>query len=135
MNEKEQISIPTTGGVSLLVSFAVLCLTVFALMSLSTVQADSRLADASLQAVSDYYAADCEAWRILALLMEGERPDGIMQDAGVYSYTCSISETQSLEVEVRLDGKNYTILRWQAVSNRAGNEAESLNLWDGTSPF
>lgn len=135
MNEKERFSMPTTGGVSLLVVFAVLCLTVFALMSLSTVQADSRLADASLLAVSDYYAADCEAWRILALLMEGERPEGVMQDNGVYSYTCPISETQNLEVEVQLDGRNYTIMRWQAVSGRVGNEAESLNLWDGTSPF
>ena len=135
MNEREHFSIPTSGGVSLLVSFAVLCLTVFALMSLSSVQADSRLADASLQAVSDYYTADCEAWRILALLMEGEHPEGVMQDGEVYSYTCSISETQNLRVEVRLDGRNYTILRWQAVPNRAESEAEGLNLWDGTSPF
>ena len=39
-------------------AFAVLCLTVFALLSLTTVRADVRLADASVQAVSDYYAAD-----------------------------------------------------------------------------
>ena len=112
MNEKERFSMPTTGGISLLVVFAVLCLTVFALMSLSTVQVDKRMSDASLQAVSDYYAADCEAWRILALLLEGEVPEDVTQEDGIYAYSCPISETQNLRVEVSLDGKQYTILRW-----------------------
>lgn len=135
MNEKERFSPPTTGGVSLLVVFAVLCLTVFALLSLSTVQADRRMADASLQAVEDYYTADCEAWRVLALLLEGETPEGVTQDAGVYAYACPISQTQDLEVEVSLDGREYTILRWQAVSRREESEPGGMELWDLTLPF
>ena len=64
-NRKNQrFSPPAVGGASLLVVFAVLCLTVFALLSLTTVQADVRLADASVQAVADYYAADLEAQTI-----------------------------------------------------------------------
>lgn len=135
MNEKERFSPPTTGGISLLITFAVLCLTVFALMGLSTVQADKRLSDASLQAVEDYYKADCEAWRVLALLLEGEIPEGVTQDAGVYAYTCPISETQDLEVEVSLDGREYTILRWQAVPVREESESEGMELWDLNPPF
>ena len=134
MNEKERSMPPATGGISLLVVFAVLCLTVFALMSLSTVQADRRLADASLQAVEDYYAADCEAWRILALLLAGETPEGVIGEAGVYAYTCPISGTQNLEIEVKVnpDGGEYTILRWQAGPIREKSEAEGMGLWDGT---
>lgn len=135
MNEKERFSMPTTGGISLLVVFAVLCLTVFALMSLSKVQADKRMADASLQAVTDYYAADCEAWRILALLLEGEVPENVTLEDGIYAYSCSISETQNLKVEVSLDGKQYTILRWQTVSEREQSGGEGMGLWDGTLPF
>ena len=47
MNDKQKVTLPAIGGSSLLVIFAVLCLTVFALLSLSTVQADNRLSDAS----------------------------------------------------------------------------------------
>ena len=54
MARRVHFSPPAVGGVSLLVVFAVLCLTVFALLSLTTVRADVRLADASAQAVSDY---------------------------------------------------------------------------------
>ena len=39
MNKKERFSPPAVGGVSLLVVFAVLCLTIFALLGLATVQA------------------------------------------------------------------------------------------------
>ena len=73
MNKKESFSPPAVGGISLLVVFAVLCLTIFGLLSLATVQADGRLADASAQAVTDYYAADCEAQAILARLLSGDR--------------------------------------------------------------
>ena len=51
---KERFSPPALGGSSLLVVFAVLCLTVFALLSLSTVRADGRLGDAAADAVAGY---------------------------------------------------------------------------------
>ena len=129
---EDRFSPPAVGGISLLVAFAVLCLTIFALLSLSTVQAQSRLANASLEAVSEYYAADSEALRILALLRSGESPEGVSSKDGVYSYTCPISETQVLEVEVRLLEKDYEILRWQAVPDNQDGEESGFDLWDGS---
>ena len=122
---------PAVGGVSLLVAFAVLCLTVFALLSLSTVRADARLSEASAQAVADYYAADCEAQKILAQLRAGAFPDGITVTDGVASYSCPISDTQTLHVEVRLNGGEYTVLRWQAAAPEEWDADYGLDLWDG----
>ena len=51
MDKKHRFSFPAVGGSSLLVIFAVLCLTVFALLGLSTVQAGQRLSNASAEAV------------------------------------------------------------------------------------
>lgn len=132
MRERERFSPPAVGGISLLVIFAVLCLTVFALLGLSTVQADGRLSDASARAVTDYYAADCEAERILAQLRAGQTPEGVTVSGDVCSYTCPISETQSLQVEVRLEGTGYTVLRWQAVSTAEWQAEGGLGVWDGT---
>ena len=72
MNKRKELSPPAVGGASLLVVFAVLCMTVFALLSLSTVQANRRLTQAYVQSVKDYYAADCEAQSVLARLRAGE---------------------------------------------------------------
>lgn len=125
---------PVVGGSSLLVIFAVLCLTVFALLGFSTVQADRRLADASIAAVSGYYAADCEAERILARLRAGERVDGVTETDGVYRYVCPISATQALKVETRIGGENdWEILCWQAASTAEWDEEEYIRVWTGES--
>ena len=136
MGEKERFSPPAVGGSSLLVIFAVLCLTVFALLGLSGVQAGGRLSDASAQAVSAYYDADCRAEEILAALRQGVVMEGVRREAdGIYAYTCPISDTQALEVRVRLGGEDWSVLRWQAVSTARWEADESLDLWDGGVPM
>lgn len=136
--KREVFSPPAVGGISLLVAFAVLCLTVFALLSLTTVQADVRLADASAKAVEEYYAADCRAQELLARLRKGETPaeaESHLEDSwhtGTrYTYTVPISDTQELDVEVIVDGEDYEILRWQAQYTGEWETVEGLDLWDG----
>ena len=131
MADRERFSPPVVGGTSLLVIFAVLALTVFALLSLSTALANDRLSSAAAQAVYDYYQADCQAEAILAQLRQGRQPPGVARQGDVCAYSCPISDTQTLLVEVRLDGDAYTVLRWQAVSTVPWQPDGSLNLWDG----
>lgn len=141
MANKEKFSPPAVGGSSLLVIFAVLCLTIFALLGLATVQANARLSDASAKAVEDYYAADCRAGEILARLRNGDgAPSDVevratLDDApdgqAVFAYTVPISDTQELRVEVALAGSDYRVLRWQAVPVGEWNPDDTLPIWDG----
>lgn len=132
MGEKRRMPLPAVGGSSLLVIFAVLCLTVFALLALSTVQAGSRLSDRSAQAVLGYYEADSQAEAILAGLRRGEIPQGVEDEGdGLYAYTCPISDTQALSVRVYVEGTDYTVLQWQAVSTADWTADEDLTVWDG----
>lgn len=135
---RERISIPPIGATSLLTVFAVLCLTVFALLTLSDVRADARLADASLEAVEAYYAADAQAQELLARLRAGERPQGVTVTPAKSEdgrsvlrcdYTCPISEALTLQAEVVLDGDSYQILRWQAVSTVSWGEEGAIHVW------
>lgn len=121
------------GGSSLLVIFAVLCLTVFAVLSLTQAQADRRLAQNSWSAVTGYYRADCQAQEILSRLRAGERPEGVTEEGeGIFSYACPISDTQTMEVRVRLAGERYEVLRWQAVFTADWQADDDLDLWDGS---
>ena len=103
-----------------------LCLTVFALLGFSTVQANKRLADISAQAVSDYYRADSQAEEILARLRTGEIPAGVTEKNHIYSFRCIISPTQALLVEVQEE--NWKILRWQTISTIQWQPDESIDL-------
>ena len=143
--KRSSFSPPALGGASLLVIFAVLALTIFALLSLSTVQADRRLSEASNEAVQEYYAADCTAQAVLAWLRTGESGAGVPEDLEisttiseyadhsetVYSYAVPISDSQELQVEVLVAGPNeYEILRWQAVPVGDWELVEGMDLWD-----
>ena len=133
MKKSMKITPPTVGASSLLVIFAVLCLTVFSLLSISTVQADGRLGDKTQAAVYGYYGADCEAEAILARLRAGEIPAGVAKKDGVFSYACQISPTQMLIVEVTVAGADYTVHRWQAVSTTQWQADERIPVWTGGS--
>lgn len=138
MDNRRGLVPPAVGGVSLLTAFAVLCLTVFALLSLATVRADGRLAEASARAISDYYAADCQAQEVLARLRAGEVPEGVTEhweDPFRYTYACPVSDTRELQVEVLVhwDG-GWQVRRWQVVATGSWEADDRLELWDGT-PF
>ena len=130
MNNQKMHS-PMVGGSSLLVVFAVLCLTVFALLGLSTVQAEKRLSDTNANAVEQYYEADLEAEKILAQLRAGIVPECVTEKNGNFAYVCPVSETQELQVEVCVDGTTWEILRWQVVSTVDWNAEESISVWNG----
>ena len=116
MQEKKSFSIPVTGGSSLLVTFAVLCLTVFTLLALSNVRANARLTNASINAVTDYYEADLQAESLFAQLRQGSLPQGVTINDQTYTYSCPISDTQELLVTLEKTDTSWKVLQWQAVS-------------------
>ena len=88
--------------VALLMAFAVLCLTVFALLSLARLRGGE--------------------------MPEGVTSMG----GNLYAYSCPVSDRQQLEVEVEVDGTAYRILRWQTVPTGEWESDDSLEVWDGT---
>lgn len=141
--ENRSVRVVPVGATALLTVFAVLCLTVFALLCLSDVRADARLADAALESVQAYYAADLQAQEILARLRDGQSVDGVEEvqfvdvaDDGAWrhdtvcQYAVPISDTQELQVRVALPGGGeYTVLRWQAVTTVPWEGQDDLRVW------
>lgn len=128
-----------TGASSLLVIFSVLCLAVFALLALSTVQANHRLSLKDEAAVKGYYQAEAEANRILAQLRQGTVPGGVTEAAAddkatgetVYTYRCAISDTQELAVRVAVNAQTgaYRVLEWQARATGAWTPSDTLPVY------
>ena len=130
MRENSRGSVPLFGGSSLLVIFAVLVLTVFLLLTLTSVQTDMRLSDASIAAISDYYAADLQAEEVFARLRAGELPAQVQREDSLYWYTCPVTQTQRLDVVVCQTEAGWQVLRWKTVA--ADTEpADTLPVWNG----
>ena len=128
----KKTDIPTpVGGSSLLVIFVVLCLTVFAVLSLSSVEAEGRLSRASAASVRAYYEADCEAEEILAQLRAGIVQPGVVAEGNRYRYECEVSKMQKLVVEAEVTEDGYRILRWQTEAMGQWQTEDELQVWDG----
>lgn len=122
---------PAVGAPSLLCVFAVLCLTVFTLLSLSSAKTDSRLSETSANATLHYYEADVAAQSVLADLRSGKTPAGVTKEDDVYEFLCPAGEDAALSVRVRVDGQNYEIIRYQLVSTKDWEAVDSMVVWDG----
>lgn len=129
MNKKTTIPAPV-GGSSLLVIFAVLCLTVFALLGLATVTADKRLADDNYEAIRAYYEADCQAEQILAEIRAGLIPEEVSLVGEDYVYKCTISDTQELVVKVAVNGTSYKVKEWRVTETTDWKPDEYMNVFE-----
>lgn len=129
MSKRTRIPAPV-GASSLLVIFSVLCFTAFAMLALSTVKADERLADASCESVQAYYRADCEAEEILGRLRNGETVDHVVRKGNYYTYSCTVSDTQVLSVVVKIDGQDYRIHQWKLEETTQWNPDQHMDLFE-----
>lgn len=128
--KKETQSAPLLGGSSLITIFGVLCLTVFALLSLTTVTARARLSDSALASVTAYYAADTQAEVLFARLRNGELPPEVTKEENRYFYECPITATRRIFVELEKEGDTWIVLRWQEVAQPLELD-DDLPVWDG----
>ena len=131
------------GSASIVLVFAVLCLTVFTLITFVVAGNDKALADAEAELVVGYYEADFFAEQILAEIKEAEYPPetvfGVEIGSGwsmdVYAdtvyYLCPITDSKSLYVELANYGDYYDILSWRMVDTDTWEYDDSLNVWLG----
>ena len=131
MKKREQFAPPAVGGSSLLAIFAVLCLAVFALLSINAAKAEQRQADAASKAVREYYNADIQAQEVYAQLRSGKILEGVREEDGIYAYEIPISEGQILVVRLEKNGETWNILRWEAMPVETEPDG-SLDVWKGT---
>lgn len=130
MKKKTDFAAPNIGGSSLLVIFAVLCLTLFCLLSLSTVLAERRLSDAYGQATARWYAADLEAQEIYARLRSGEAVEGVEQIDGQHTYSVTVSEHQTLGVTLENRNGSWEVISWQTLAHMEETD-NALPVWRG----
>jgi hypothetical protein len=143
------------GSASIVLVFAVLCLTIFAIISFSSAIADRSLAEVEARLVERYYEADTLAELILAELLQVDGYDFPEQIRGVeitqgwdwdlgadtLSFSCKISENIELYVLLAVNWDDtIDILTWRMRSTgdweEGGNflelfDFDDMNLWPG----
>ena len=135
------------GSASIVLVFAVLCLTVFSLITFVVAGNDKSLVDTEARLVVGYYEADALAERIVADILAAEMIPESAQgvdiesywdwelDADIAFFFCPISEQKSLFVRMAKYYDSYDILTWRMYDTDEWTFDDSLNVWEGPSDF
>ena len=131
------------GSASIVLVFAVLCLTVFSLITFIVAGNDKALVAAEAQLVIAYYEADTLAEQIIAEIISAKTiPASVLgidietdwdmdADAEVAFFYCPISESKALYVRVDISDETYGILSWKMRDTDEWAYDDTLDLWPG----
>jgi len=130
------------GSASIVLIFAVLCLTIFSLISFIVTQNTKALVDAEAEFVTGYYKADSRAELILAELLNSETIPAQIHDISInieqdnteskiisFLYPVYDTDYKDLFVRVSISGDSYDVLSWRVIDNAQWEASGSINLW------
>jgi len=131
------------GSASIVLVFAVLCLTVFSLITLVVARNDKNLIDAEAQLVIGYYEADALAEYIVAEIVRADIIPGSVRDIDIVTdfdfgsgretayFFCPISDQKDLYVRLAVDEDSCDILSWRMWDTDDWVVDDSLDVWQG----
>ena len=147
MDNRSSVKGLNIGITSIAVIFVVICMTIFAVLSLSTASQERELANKYAASVSDYWAADTQCTDIAnefgALWESGADLDGILalaQEHGadvwddgsayVVTYYTPINDNSSIIVTLSM-GSEFTVTGWQQVYTGNWEVNDNKNVFQG----
>ena len=131
------------GSASIVLVFAVLCLTIFTVISFVPALTEQRLAELEVQAVQDFFAADVHAEQVLAAILAAEIPPEYVGDiaidaywdwdlfAEVISFAVPASEETVLYVVAVLWSDDYTVQTWRILNLAEWEADQRLPVFQG----
>ena len=131
------------GSASIVLVFAVLCLTIFSLITFVVAGNEKALVDAKVGLVTGYYEADSLAEFVLAEILTAETvPENVRGvdintrwDDGLNAETiyffCHISDVKALFVNLLIHENTFDILCWQMYDTDDWEFDDSINVWTG----
>lgn len=140
MGSKQQAPLIHIGASSLLVVFLVLCLVIFAALSLTSAQNDASYSGRAADRRTAFYTACNQAEQLLDEIdsrLEAQGPEadlsglGVTAEDGLLSFSVPLNDAQAIDVvlELTADGPHYyEILSYRIVTTVSQGEAEPLPL-------
>ena len=134
------------GAASIVLVFAVLCLSIFAVVSFVPALREDALITREVERVAAFYAADAGAERILAQLLAADTTPEYIDGVRIYSemdwdtfyynvwFAYPMNDTLELYVHLAMDwiADSYTLREWRVVHIGAWDTDSTLNVWQGT---
>ncbi len=119
------------GPLALLLTVISICLTVLAILTITTAQADRRMSERYADAVEQRYALEAEGQRLLRDLREDPgRAASLERGEDGLLRTELRRDDFTLRIALREDGDGYTVVSWRQAREWEIAE-EPIHIWTG----
>jgi hypothetical protein len=139
---------PGLGGTPIIMVFAILCLTIFAALTLSTASSEYNLSSKYAESVSEYYNADAEGVRFVAAIKKSVGDEANADeyasaaeaigaaveknDSGaVITRDIAVDDNQVLRIMLNADASGLRVVSWKIVYIGTWVADNTFNLWTG----
>ena len=131
------------GSASIVLVFAVLCLTVFSLITYVVAANDKALVDAEARLVTGFHEADALAERIVAEILDSDETPGTIlgieveaawdweSEAEIVYFSSPVSDRRSIFVRLAIHGDSYDIISWRMYDTNEWSFDDSISVWSG----
>lgn len=144
MTEKREMKLHV-GSATIVTVFAVLCMTIFAVLTLLSANSEKRLAQAAVDSTAAYYAAESRAYQTLSRITAIEPrepeifremlPDAVVSEekngAVVMTWGEPIDENRLLAVCAVLRGGAISVEAVRVTEAGTWSPDTDIKLWDG----
>lgn len=142
-NERSSSGV-SIGGATIVMIFSVLCLTIFAVLSLITARNELTLAQKSADSITAYYEADLKAVEIYDALAGALRGEAEFRaedfgvevsfyflDGGSYNtYSIPVDDRQELRVVLLEEEDGMSVVSWIVAENGSWAADQYIDVWD-----
>jgi len=131
------------GSASIVLVFAVLCLTIFSLITFVIAGNERSLVDARAELVTAYYEADALAEHILRDILTADTLPESVRGVNIYTrwdeeldtetiyFFCKISDIKVLYVNLVIHDDTFDILSWRMYATDEWEFDSSIHVWQG----
>jgi len=131
------------GSASIILVFAVLCLTIFSLITFVVAGNEKSLVEARVELVTGYYAADALAEQIISDILAADAIPESVRGVNIYTgwddklgaettyFFCYISDIKALYVNIAVHDDSFDILNWRLYGTDEWEFNDSINVWTG----
>ena len=120
-----------SGAVTLVMIFCVLCMAVFAALTLMTAKREAALTELTARQAQAYYEADRLATEKVAALARGEVPEDVTLSGETAFFAVPAGGSLRLEVQARLNEDGCAIEKWSTVYDGDWETDDSIEVWGG----
>lgn len=122
-----------SGLILIITLFISMCIITLSMLTIISIQNETNIVNSLADNDKNYKIANDKASEILVSILEGINTSESNQknQKAEFNYTVDIDDDKYLDIQLRVEGNTYEIIKWEQVYDGDWEVDDVLQVWDG----